>query len=106
MHGGASVAYVSLYEPGRMAQVEIDAWLVPPHNPPRQKRAADRRSRAMRLSALFEEFAQYLKVERGALGASNTRATSVTSRTLRRIRSEGQSVLGPLPSRLTVTPSL
>ena len=42
-----------------------DAWLVPPHNPPRQKRAADRMSRAMRLSALFEEFAQYLKVERG-----------------------------------------
>src|ERR671936_1839857 len=49
-----------------MAQAAIDAWLVPPHNPQRQKRAADRRSRAMRLSALFEEFAQYLKVERGA----------------------------------------
>src|SRR5262249_8869571 len=49
-----------------MAQAAIDAWLVPPHNPPRQKRAADRRSRAMRLSALFEEIAQYLKVVRRA----------------------------------------
>src|SRR5881296_593508 len=49
-----------------MTDSPIDAWLVPPHNSQRQKRAADRRSRAMRLSALFEEFSQYLKVERGA----------------------------------------
>src|SRR5215510_11094581 len=60
------LAHLSLYTFGRMAQGAVDAWLVPPHNPPRQKRAADRRSRTMRLSALFEEFTQYLKVERGA----------------------------------------
>src|SRR5712691_9155748 len=49
-----------------MADAAIDAWLVPPHTRERQKRAADRRSRVMRLSALFEEFSQYFKVERGA----------------------------------------
>src|SRR5260370_10372656 len=49
-----------------MAEGVLGAGLVPPHTRERQKRAADRRSRVMRLSALFEEFLQYLKVERGA----------------------------------------
>jgi site-specific recombinase XerD len=66
LRGQVMLARLWLQAPPCMAQVAIDAWLVPPHNPPRQKRAADRRSRAMRLSALFEEFTQYLKVERGA----------------------------------------
>src|SRR5262245_6516507 len=42
----------------------VDAWLVPPDNPP--QRVADRRRYSMRLSALFEEFCHYLRVEREA----------------------------------------
>src|SRR5882672_585013 len=39
-------------------------WLVPPDNPP--QRVADTRRSSMRLSALFEEFCQYLGVEKEA----------------------------------------
>src|SRR5438128_8538329 len=42
----------------------VDAWLVPPDNPP--QRVADKRRQVMRLSALFEEFCQFLRVEREA----------------------------------------
>src|SRR2546422_7719459 len=42
----------------------VDPWLVPPDNPP--QRVADKRRQPMRLSALFEEFCQYLRVEREA----------------------------------------
>src|SRR5437667_1700455 len=42
----------------------VDPWLVPPDNPP--QRVADRRRQPMRLSALFEEFCQYLRVEKEA----------------------------------------
>jgi len=42
----------------------IDAWLIPPDNPP--QRVADKRRQPMRLSALFEEFCQYLRVEKEA----------------------------------------
>src|SRR5438309_4725049 len=42
----------------------IDAWLIPPDNPP--QRVADKRRQPMRLSALFDEFAQYLRVEKEA----------------------------------------
>jgi site-specific recombinase XerD len=50
---------------------QIDAWLVRPDNPP--QRVADRRRQAMRLSALFEEFCQFLRVEKEA--AQRTIAT-------------------------------
>jgi len=42
----------------------VDAWLVPPDNPP--QRVADKRRPTMRLSALFEEFCHYLRVEKEA----------------------------------------
>src|SRR6266436_4799539 len=42
----------------------VDPWLVPPDNPP--QRVADRRRQPMRLSALFAEFCQYLRVEKEA----------------------------------------
>jgi integrase/recombinase XerC len=42
----------------------IDAWLIPPDNPP--QRVADKRRQPMRLSALFAEFCQYLRVEKEA----------------------------------------
>ena len=48
------------HEPG----APIDAWLIPPDNPP--QRVADKRRQPMRLSALFEEFCQYLRVEKEA----------------------------------------
>ena len=42
----------------------VDGWLVSPDNPP--QRVADTRRSSMRLSALFEEFCQYLGVEKEA----------------------------------------
>src|SRR5947208_3915344 len=42
----------------------VDAWLVPPDNPP--QRVADKRRQPMRLSALFEEFVTFLGVEQEA----------------------------------------
>jgi hypothetical protein len=42
----------------------VDAWLVPPDNSP--QRVADKRRNFMRLSALFEEFCHYLRVEKEA----------------------------------------
>src|SRR5688500_7282863 len=42
----------------------VDAWLVPPDNLP--QRVADKRRHSMRLSALFEEFCHYLRVEKEA----------------------------------------
>jgi len=42
----------------------IDAWLIPPDNPP--QRVADKRRQPMRLSALFEEFLTFLRVEQEA----------------------------------------
>jgi integrase/recombinase XerC len=42
----------------------IDAWLIPPDNPP--QRVADKRRQPMRLSALFEEFVTFLRVEQEA----------------------------------------
>lgn len=42
----------------------VDGWLVPPDNRP--QRVADTRRSTMRLSALFEEFCQYLRVEKEA----------------------------------------
>src|SRR5260370_16337911 len=42
----------------------VDAWLVPPDTAP--QRVADTRRQPMRLSALFEEFCHYLRVERAA----------------------------------------
>src|SRR2546426_8096916 len=42
----------------------VDPWLVPPDNPP--QRVADRRRQPMRLSALFEEFLTFLRVEKEA----------------------------------------
>ncbi len=42
----------------------VDAWLVRPDNQP--QRVADKRRQPMRLSALFEEFLAYLRVEREA----------------------------------------
>jgi site-specific recombinase XerD len=47
-----------------VADGAFDAWLVPPDNPP--KRVADKRRTAMRLSALFEEFVAFLRVEQEA----------------------------------------
>jgi len=46
----------------------IDAWLIPPDNPP--QRVADKRRQPMRLSALFEEFLTFLRVEREAAPSS------------------------------------
>src|SRR5258705_7904629 len=43
-------------------------WLIAPHTPP--QRVADTRRQPMRLSALFEEFTQFLRVERGASPAT------------------------------------
>src|SRR5262249_53457767 len=48
----------------------VDAWLVPPDNP--RQRVADKRRQAMRLSALFKEFCQYLQVEKEAAPRSIT----------------------------------
>src|SRR5215468_8832758 len=42
----------------------LDAWLVPPDTPP--QRVADKRRQPMRLSALFEEFCHFLRVEQEA----------------------------------------
>src|SRR5262247_1537707 len=42
----------------------LDAWLVPPDTPP--QRVADKRRQPMRLSALFEEFLTFLRVEQEA----------------------------------------
>ena len=50
--------------PGDDMPEQIDAWLVRPDNPP--QRVADKRRRAMRLSALFEEFSQFQRVEKEA----------------------------------------
>src|SRR5215467_4029301 len=46
----------------------LDAWLVPPDTPP--QRVADKRRQPMRLSALFEEFCYFLRVEKGATPAT------------------------------------
>src|SRR3989442_15249291 len=46
------------------SSTSVDPWLVPPDNPP--QRVADRRRPPMRLSALFDEFCQYLRVEKEA----------------------------------------
>src|SRR5499427_10651495 len=46
----------------------LDAWLVPPDTPP--QRVADNRRQPMRLSALFEEFCHFLRVEKGATPAT------------------------------------
>ena len=40
----------------------VDAWLSPPDNPP--QRVADKRRQPMRLSALFDEFLTFLRVEK------------------------------------------
>src|SRR5499427_2737909 len=42
----------------------VDAWLSPPDNPP--QRVADKRRQPMRLSALFDEFVTFLRVEKEA----------------------------------------
>jgi hypothetical protein len=41
----------------------VDPWLTAPHTPP--QRVADTRRQPMRLSALFEEFCHFLRVEKG-----------------------------------------
>ena len=46
----------------------VDPWLTAPHTPP--QRVADTRRQPMRLSALFEEFCQFLRVEKGATPAT------------------------------------
>src|SRR6266481_10084449 len=46
----------------------VDAWLVPPDTAP--QRVADTRRQPMRLSALFEEFCHFLRVEKGATPAT------------------------------------
>src|SRR4030095_6381618 len=46
----------------------VDPWLIAPHTPP--QRVADTRRQPMRLSALFEEFCQFLRVEKGATPAT------------------------------------
>ena len=42
----------------------IDAWLIPPDNS--SQRVADKRRQPMRLSALFQEFVTFLRVEQEA----------------------------------------
>src|SRR5215468_8956703 len=46
----------------------LDAWLVPPDTPP--QRVADKRRQPMRLSALFDDFCHFLRVEKGATPAT------------------------------------
>src|SRR5215468_5038395 len=46
----------------------LDGWLVPPDTPP--QRVADKRRQPMRLSALFEDFCHFLRVEKGATPAT------------------------------------
>ena len=50
--------------PGSVPGVPVDPWLVPPDTA--SQRVADTRRQPMRLSALFEEFCHYLRVEREA----------------------------------------
>src|SRR5436309_2028871 len=49
-------------------EAAVDPWLVPPDTP--EKRVADERRKAMRLSALFEEFCLYERVEKEAAPTS------------------------------------
>src|SRR5262245_14595913 len=46
----------------------VDPWLTRPHTPP--QRVADTRRQPMRLSALFDEFSHFLRVEEGATPAT------------------------------------
>ena len=46
----------------------VDPWLTAPDTPP--QRVADTRRQPMRLSALFKEFCQFLRVEKGATPAT------------------------------------
>ena len=48
--------------PGAGPRHAVDAWIVPPDNP--SQRVADKRRHPMRLSALFDEFCHYLRVEK------------------------------------------
>src|SRR5438445_12029285 len=57
-------APTSIPTTGARHEVAVDPWLVPPDTS--HKRVVDRRREAMRLSALFEEFTEYLRVEREA----------------------------------------
>ena len=49
--------------PAPPPSLPVDPWLTAPHTPP--QRVADTRRQPMRLSALFEEFCQFLRVEKG-----------------------------------------
>src|SRR5262249_41928155 len=49
-------------------QPPVDPWITRPHTPP--QRVADTRRQPMRLSALFEEFCHFLRVEKGATPAT------------------------------------
>ena len=52
------------HAPGQPAGAGVDRWLSAPDNS--LQRVADTRRSSMRLSALFEEFCQYLGVEKEA----------------------------------------
>jgi len=69
----------------------VDAWLVPPDNLP--QRVADKRRHRMRLSALFGEFSQYLRVERRRPREASKRTGGALeiSSSLRETKSEARS---------------
>jgi site-specific recombinase XerD len=54
--------------PAPPVSLPVDPWLTAPHTPP--QRVADTRRQPMRLSALFEEFCHFLRVEKGATPAT------------------------------------
>src|SRR5262249_25394592 len=49
-------------------RAQVDPWITRPHTPP--QRVTDTRRQPMRLSALFEEFCHFLRVEKGATPAT------------------------------------
>jgi len=54
--------------PPPLPSLPVDPWLTAPHTAP--QRVADTRRQPMRLSALFEEFCHFLRVEKGATPAT------------------------------------
>src|SRR6266568_8812025 len=54
--------------PAPPPSLPVDPWLTAPHTPP--QRVADTRRQPMRLSALFDEFCHFLRVEKGATPAT------------------------------------
>src|SRR5260370_9878308 len=63
-HHGAVVDASTERPRPAVPSASVDAWLVPPDTPP--QRVADKRRQPMRLSALFDEFCQFLRVEQEA----------------------------------------